>query len=308
MGSLSRPLVHTKGLTVRYGRRPPAVEKVDLDILAGELVALLGPNGSGKTTLLRALAGDLRAASGSIERAALASGYAGDEAVHADALGTRANALAFARANGTAQAERAVDHLLGAFGLAAWTARPAGELSFGNRRKLQLIEAFAHTPRLLFLDEPTLGLDPDASSALTSLLRRTAADGGAVLMATNDVAFAQEIATRVVFMRQGRLVTEGTPDALMRAVRQTTRIEVDVAGTPPPVAFRNGVHATAGADGYVLQTDGGSAALPEICAALTDAGAHITSIRIVRADLTDAFRTMTGETWQPEATSRERVR
>jgi ABC-type multidrug transport system ATPase subunit len=284
---------------VRYGRRPPVLQSIDFTVQAGEIVAFLGPNGSGKSTLLRSLAGDLPVASGIVNRASAAIGFASDEAVHVDALSTRTNALAFARACGLQQAENVVDRLVAEFGLNEWSERPAGELSFGSRRKLLLIEALAHSPSLLFLDEPTLGLDPMATRMLATLLRATAADGGAVLMATNDIAFAQNLTTRVVFLHAGRIVADDAPASLLDALHGVTRIEVDVAGTPPSVSFGDAITHTARVDGYTLQTRAGSAALPEICAALTGAGAEITGIRILRSDLADAFRALTGEVWQP---------
>jgi ABC-type multidrug transport system ATPase subunit len=300
--AVAQPLVAAHGLAVRYGRGETVLHDVDLAVESGQIVALLGPNGSGKSSLLRALSGDLVPSRGSVHRAA-PYGYAADDAVHVDALTVRTNAEWFARACGGAPAVTALPPLLAAFGLDPWQARPAGELSFGGRRKLALVQALAHEPPLVLLDEPTVGLDPDAVLALLDRLRATATAGGAVVFAANDLARAGEVATRVVFLRAGRIVADAPPDALLRQVRGTVRFEIDLAGEAPPVLFDDDVEAAAVAGGFVLDA-ASTAALPGVCRALEDAGARILAIRVHEVDLTDAWRAITGDAWQVEPVDR----
>lgn len=293
--SAERPHIAARGIRVAYRRGPAVLEGVDITAAPGEIVALLGPNGSGKSTLLRALAGDLPVSAGAIERTG-PLGYAADEAVHVDALSVRANAEWFARANNAPDGPAAVPELLEAFGLTPWQDRPAGELSFGGRRKLTLVEALAHRPRVVLLDEPTVGLDPDAISALFTRLRDIA-QGGVVVVAANDLHAAAALATRVAFLRAGRIVADAPPDELLRLVRGSVRIDVDLAAPVTGVSFAADVRAAPTATGYVLEAPS-TAALAGICRILDAAGGRILAIRVHEADLTDAWRVVTGDVWQ----------
>jgi ABC-type multidrug transport system ATPase subunit len=215
---------------LRYGNRI-ALSALDLDVAAGEIVGVLGPNGAGKTSLLRLLATSRRPAAGTLAllgrdanppTAALRRmiGVAGDEAVHVDALTGRENLALFARAAGlsSADASRAADTMLDRFHLTSDSDRPVAEYSLGMRRRLLLAEALAHDPRLLVLDEPTTGLDPEGREALRESLKERAAVGAAVVCASNDVAEVERLADRVIFLRGGRKVLEGGPRDLIAAL------------------------------------------------------------------------------------------
>jgi len=230
--------VRGRALAVRYGRRV-ALEAFDLDVAPGEVVGVLGPNGAGKTSLLRLLATGRRPAAGTLAllghdaarpTAALRRqiGVAGDDAVHADALTGRENAVLFARAVGLAraEAERAADALLERFRLAADAHRPVGEYSSGMRRRLLLAQALAHAPRLVVLDEPTTGLDPEGRDALREVLDERARAGAAIVCASNDVVEAERMCGRVVFLRAGRKVLEGAPRDLIAALGAREVVEV----------------------------------------------------------------------------------
>ncbi len=289
-------------MAVRYGRRL-ALADTDLEVAAGDIVAVLGPNGSGKSTLVRTLAGDLTPAQGHVRRAPGTSlGYAADEAVHADALSVLTNARLFARANGGASALSSLEPLLADFGLANDLAMPAGQLSFGGRRKLALVQALAHAPSLLLLDEPTVGLDPDSVDALFEHLRAAARRTGAAVLATNDVRAASTVASRIVFLRDGGKIADAPPAELLAAVRGQTRIEIDLESAPPAVEFPIDVLVAAHARGWVLESPRGTSALAGICAALADADARVLAIRVNEPDLTDAFRVITGDAWIPTRT------
>jgi len=258
------------------------------------MVALIGPNGSGKSTLLRLLAGDLEPTSGRIDvNTAVRRGWAPDEAVHVDELSGRSNAMLHARA--WRAPPGAVTTWLEAFGLAADADVPAGEYSFGMRRKLVLVQALAHEPTLLLLDEPTVGLDPAAVAVLVDRLRACARRSGAVVFATNDLAVAT-VATRILFLHRGCIVADGSPAALMRAVAGRTRIDivVDALAVTAPV-FPEHVQALAVEGGYAIDTEGGSADLPAICEAVVRSGARIRDVRVREPGLADAFLHFTGD-------------
>jgi ABC-type multidrug transport system ATPase subunit len=293
----------THALSFRYRRDRWALRDVSLRVGPGQVVAVAGPNGSGKSTLVRLLAGDLAHAAGAVARAPRTTvGYAADEPVHLEALSTLENARFFARSSGGSAAVAAVDGLLDAFGLGGELQTPVGELSFGGRRKLLLVEALAHAPDLLLLDEPTVGLDAAGVAALARALDARANAGGAVVLATNDLPAAEALATRVVFLHEGRLVADDTPAALLGAARRATRIEVTA---PPPrpaaVAFPAGIRSLEAPDGWILEATAGSGVLPAVCAALDAAGVRVEALRIRPPGLADAFAAVTGVAWGDRA-------
>lgn len=292
--------LRVRGLEHRYASGRVALAGIDLDVIAGESVALMGPNGSGKTTLLRILAGDLRPTSGDLRRGGdaaipprLITGYAPDEAIHFDELTGRENACLFARAYGARDV--AAEQMLERFGLLPDAGLPAAEYSFGMRRRLLLVEALAHAPQLLFLDEPTVGLDPAAAETLATELLNLRERGGIVVFATNDTA-AATLAGRILFLHHGRKVADGTPAELLRSVEGTTRIEVELeaAGAAVP-AFGDDVSATRTSRGYVFETGNGTAPLPGICGALVAANARIRAVHVREPGFADVFRRLTGE-------------
>ena len=294
-----------------YGYRSgrPGVEGVTLEVEPGERVVLMGPNGSGKTTLLRLLTGELRPCVGSVEvlghpAASLSAdmrrhmGVVAAETVHVDALPARANAVFFARAAGLSRdrAATAVDGLFEALDLSADAHAPPGEYSYGMRRKLLLVEALAHDPELLLLDEPTLGLDPPARTALLDLLFSRARGSTAVLAALNGPADALALASRVVFLHAGEVVADDTPDRLLRRLRKSTCIEVEVEGTAASHPdYPEGV-AVSETSGKLLATSAfGPGVLPALCQAVLAAGWTIRAVRVKEPDLADVFVHLTGE-------------
>lgn len=303
----SQLIVAARGLGVRYRSRV-ALADVDLDVAPGEIVGLLGPNGAGKSSLLRLIATGRRPTSGSLtilghdaRRATVALrrriGVAGDELVHVDALTGRENAIAFARAaglTGDAAAAR-VAALLPRFALDADADRAVGEYSLGMRRKLLLLEALAHVPDLLVLDEPTTGLDPAGREALRALLGERTAAGAAVVLATHDIAEAEALCTRVVLLAQGRVALEGAPAELIARLGAGTTFEFRVRAAAPPVVVCAGVTITAATtDRVVAHAADGSSPLPALCAAVLAAGAAIEAVEVRRPDLRDVFRQATG--------------
>lgn len=298
--SKATPLVRVAGAVCRYPSGRLGLDGLDFDVGRGETVALVGPNGSGKSTLLRLLAGVLRAVAGRLERAAgLRIGYAADTAAHFDELTGRVNAHVFARADG-APAARA-DALLEAFGLGPDADTPVSEYSFGMRRKLLLAEALAPDPGLLLLDEPTVGLDPDAGRTLREQLAARAAAGRTTIFATNDLD-AAAFAGRIVFLHRGRAIADAPPVELLRLVQGSTRIDVGLGGPPAhPPAFTDDIAVTTTADGLTLRTDRGAAALAGICDALAAAGARILTLRVREPGLGDVFSLLTGGEALPEA-------
>jgi ABC-2 type transport system ATP-binding protein len=291
-------LLHARAVTHRFRSGRVGIDSIDLDVTAGETVALVGPNGSGKTTLLRMLAGLLPPTSGRIVRegddaasASARSGWAPDAAVHFDELTGRQNAEFFALACGAAAS--AVQPLLDAFGLAADADVPVARYSFGMRRKLMLVQAMAHSPALLFMDEPTVGLDPGASDALRRCTANLAARGSAIILATNDLIAARS-ASRIVFLHRARMVADATPAGLLSRIRTRTQIDFALDSAPQDLPALEMAAFTRTDTGVTAAVDD-TAALPALCQAILEMGAKIREIRIREPDLSDVFRELTGE-------------
>jgi ABC-type multidrug transport system ATPase subunit len=211
--------VAARGLTRVYGSRRGCFD-VDLEVRAGDVVGLMGINGSGKSTVLGVLSTAERPTSGEVRWFGDSSppgpglrrrlGVVGDAPVHFDELTGEQNAYFFARQYGVPgdEARSRVDELLRWSGLDASRDLRVHEYSLGMRRRLSIIEALLHEPDLLLMDEPTLGLDHIGAGDLADRLRGEAARGAAVVLATNDAVLAERVCDRVLFLQEGRVVSE----------------------------------------------------------------------------------------------------
>jgi ABC-2 type transport system ATP-binding protein len=217
---VQEPLVAVQGISKRFGRKT-AVAGVTLTVRAGEICGFVGANGSGKTTTLRMLAGILRPESGhghvlgfdlprDAARIRGQVGYMSQRlSLYAELSvleNLRFRAAVYGLRNPVAWAKAAI----GEFNLAQWTHRPAGSLSGGWARRLQLAAAFVHSPRLVLLDEPTAGLDVAARMEVWQRVERLAAAGAAVILCTHDLPEAERC-TRAAFFADGRILAVGAP-------------------------------------------------------------------------------------------------
>ena len=299
------PIIRAVAVSYCYDSGTPALDGVDLEGHSGEIVALVGPNGAGKSTLLRLLAGSLVPDAGALHVPSCRSatgrvtmGYAGEEECHFESLSGTHNAVFFARAAGLGrwEAEAAVGEQFDRLGLAEHASRPVSTYSFGARRKLLLVEALAHRPRLTLLDEPFVGLDLDSREALADLLRERSAERGTVIMASHDLDLLPQLADRIVFLHDARVVTEGSPAELLSAMPDVARFEFMLDGEvdSAEVVLSEGMSLVDGEAPFVLESERGHAALPEACIALTAAGARIRSVVVRDAGLAAVFRRVTG--------------
>jgi ABC-2 type transport system ATP-binding protein len=213
----------------RYGRTQ-ALDGVSLQVRAGEMVALLGPNGAGKTTLFQLLTGLFVADSGSVEvlgadmrrdpvRALAQLGVVFQQPALDLNLSVRASLRFHADLHGLPRSvsQPRIDASLERFGLTPVAAKPARELSGGNRRKVELVRALLHEPRLLLMDEATVGLDPSSRAQLVDeVLQARAEHGLGVLWATHLVDEAER-AQRVIVLHKGKVRFDGTAAALRDA-------------------------------------------------------------------------------------------
>jgi ABC-2 type transport system ATP-binding protein len=219
-------MILAEGLRKRYGDKH-ALDGLDLAVPAGTVCGLLGPNGAGKTTAVRILTTLLRPDGGRARVAGfdVASqgaqvrrriGLVGQHAAVDEILSGRQNLELFARLYhlGPAAARRRAEELLAEFGLADAGAKPVSRYSGGMRRRLDLAASLILSPPVLFLDEPTTGLDPRGRSEVWQAVRRLVAQGTTVLLTTQYLDEADQLAGRICLVAAGRVRAEGTPDEL----------------------------------------------------------------------------------------------
>jgi ABC-type multidrug transport system ATPase subunit len=299
---LATPWLAASGLSRRY-RNGRGVGPVDLTVGPGEVQALVGPNGSGKTTLLRCLATRTRPSSGSVTWFGADDGTAArsqlavvfDATAHADELSARENLAFFATARAVpaslwerALNEAAVDEVAD---------DPLTRLSYGMRRRVLLAEALVGDPRLLLLDEPTLGLDVRGCQWLVDALRARSLAGLATCISTNDTDFVEQVATRVCFLVDGYPVRNAPLPELLAELGGTREIQLSYRGPSPAarVLAVSGVERTVDAEAGLLilahQRDG---LLSEILATLGDLDTNLVDLKVRDPGLADCFLKLTG--------------
>jgi ABC-2 type transport system ATP-binding protein len=313
----SAPAVEVRGLIREYPGKPDpirAVDGLDLDVPRGEIYGFLGPNGAGKTTLVRILTTLLRPSGGTARVAGFdvvedadavrrSIGVALQEAA-IDPLMTGRELLRMQGAlhglRGAEAKERAVS-LLGRVGLTQAGDRRVGGYSGGMRRRLDLALALVHRPEVLFLDEPTTGLDPTSRAALWREVRSLNDEGTTVFLTTQYLEEAEQLADRVGIIARGKLVAEDTPDRLKARVGEPTlHVELsDPAAAPrarealAPLGVLDDADAEA-ACRVALRTSAGKGAIAPAIRVLDEAGVEIESIEVESPTLDDVFMAVTG--------------
>ncbi|GEM32901.1 daunorubicin resistance protein DrrA family ABC transporter ATP-binding protein [Nocardia neocaledoniensis NBRC 108232] len=303
--------IRITGLGKSYGDFT-AVGSVDLTVAAGTVYALLGPNGAGKTTTVRMLATQLRPDRGSAEifgydivREATAVrsmiGLTGQYASVDETLTAGENLRLFGRLLGLsrrAAAARSAE-LLAEFELSAVTDRPVGRFSGGMRRRLDLAATLITDPPLIFLDEPTTGLDPHTRDRMWGIIRRLVERGATVLLTTQYLEEADALADRIAVIDRGAVVAEGTVAELKSAIgEQVLRLELaevaQSAHAEAIVADLTGEVPEGSSAGVltVALADAGTAA--DIVAACRGAGIALRGFAVDRPDLNEVFLALTG--------------
>jgi ABC-2 type transport system ATP-binding protein len=286
----------------------------------GTIFGLLGPNGAGKSSTVKILTTLSRPDKGSATVAGIdvtrhpdhvrrVIGSVGQRiAIDPEASG-RENLTLEARLHGLrgATLRSRVAELLGNFGLAEAGNRVAKTYSGGMQRKLDVAMGLVHRPRVLFLDEPTTGLDPEARADLwAEIARLTRADGLTILLTTHYLEEADRLATRLAIVDRGRIVAEGTPDELKADLRGDA-IHVELRETETAGRATSVLAGVAGLreptlDGRVLRAraEHGASAVPAVLSALELAGVGVASVTVARPSLDDVYLRHTGRAFRHE--------
>ncbi|MEZ5101079.1 MAG: ATP-binding cassette domain-containing protein [Thermoleophilia bacterium] len=311
--------IEVEGLVREFPKGPRAVDGIDLRVAPGEIYGFLGPNGAGKsttvlvlTTLLPPTAGTARVAGhdvvaeGPQVRAAI--GAALQEAALDPLLTAREHMRLQTSLHGLPRAERRArgDELLERVGLTEAADRRVRGYSGGMRRRLDLALALVHRPRILFLDEPTTGLDPQSRSALWQEVARLAKDEGVtVFLTTQYLEEADVLADRVGIIDRGRIVAEGTPAALKAEIGRPSVevVPVDEAqrDATARVLAAFGDPAGESVRGVAVRLAGGEAQLADVVRALDGAGIRVATLQLHAPTLDDVFLEKTGRSLEGEA-------
>ncbi len=311
MASDPTPVLSCSGLRKRFGDLV-AVDDVGFEIAAGETYGLLGPNGAGKTTSIAMLCGLLERDGGEVlllgepftPRSVTAKQSIGyvpqDLAIYPD-LTARENLVFFGRLYGLTGAElaRRTDEVLAIIELADRAGDKAGEFSGGMKRRLNIGIGLLHGPKLLVLDEPTVGVDPQSRNAILESVEHLGTEGMAVLYTTHYMEEAERLCDRVGIIDHGRIVAEGTRAELVRLVGEHDRVRLTATGdlhaaAEALVALEPVRQADVADGGLELIVEGAAGALARILGVAASADATVTSVDVDQPDLEAVFLHLTG--------------
>ena len=309
-----QPAIEARDLRKRYrgAKEGAGLNGVDLRVARGTVCGLLGPNGAGKTTAVRILSTLLRADAGTarvaghdvLKEAAQVRariGLVGQHAAVDDVLSGRQNLVMFGRLNHlpAGEARRRAEEMLGRFGLDGTGHQAVRGYSGGMRRRLDLAAALLVAPQVLFVDEPTAGLDPAGRRDVWAAIRRLVDDGTTVLLTTQYLEEADELADRITLLAGGTVVAEGAPDTLKARIG-TDWIEVSAAAGDDLARIadigRRLTRATVSVDGLRVRVPVAdrTAAVLELAVLLRQAGVTPADIAIRRPSLDEVFFALTG--------------
>ncbi|MFI7061812.1 ATP-binding cassette domain-containing protein [Kribbella sp. NPDC050124] len=315
-------MIEARGLarTFKTKRGPvEAVQGVDLDVADGEIVGFLGPNGAGKTTTMRMLATLIKPTAGTATVAGYdlakdpvgvrrgigyvpQSGSTLPEAIAGDEVVDHARLYGVPKAKAAADGQRLFEEL----DLPGLWRRQCKTLSGGQRRRLDIVMGLIHDPRLVFLDEPTTGLDPQARANLWQHIRGLRDRGATIFLTTHYLDEADALCDRILVIDHGKIVASGTPDTLKQQVSGDA-VRLSLADAAHAPAVTKIAEELEGATGF--ETDGdvvgfriprGGSVLPVLLRQIDAQGIELNGVEVHRPTLDDVFLTMTGRSLRDE--------
>jgi len=297
-------IISVANLSKTYGSGFKALKNVNLDIKRGEIFALLGPNGAGKTTLISIICGIANPSEGTVlvggeniqtsyRKARSLIGLVPQE-LHTDAFETVWATVSFSRGLWGKRADP--DHIAKVLKqLSLWDKRndKIMTLSGGMKRRVMIAKALAHEPRVLFLDEPTAGVDVALRQEMWELVRRLRESGVTIVLTTHYIAEAEDMADRIGVIRHGKIILVEDKVTLMRKLgtkRLTLRVESPLAELPAALAASGLVLGAGGSElVYAYDPNGARDAVPTLLDGLRDAGIRVKDVETTQSSLEDIF-------------------
>jgi ABC-2 type transport system ATP-binding protein len=309
--------VDVKGLVKVFGDNR-AVDGVDLQVKTGSIYGVLGPNGAGKSTVINMLATLMEPDSGSakifghdvvkepqIVRQLI--GVTGQAATVDEGLSATENLVIFGRLLGLNKAEareKAVE-LLDEFGLTAAAKRPLAKFSGGMRRRLDLAASLIAQPPLIFLDEPTTGLDPRTRIQMWETVRRLVSQGSTILLTTQYLDEADQLADRIAVIDRGKVIAEGTGPELKASIGTAT-LQLELAAkedTQKAISVSHkvlGVKVSSSSEGRITAPMANPDLVTDLLVALRSSKIHLSQVSVQEPTLDEVFLTLTGKPTQAE--------
>jgi ABC-2 type transport system ATP-binding protein len=310
----SRPAIHAVGLRKSYGTQV-VLDGIDLDVPEGTVYALLGPNGAGKTTTVHILSTLIAADGGRVEvgghdldrdpdavRAAI--GVTGQFSAVDRFLTGEENLVLMAdlRHLGKVEGRRRAAELLDRFDLGEAARKPVSTWSGGMQRRLDLAMTLVGNPRIIFLDEPTAGLDPRSRRTMWQVIRDLVYSGVTIFLTTQYLEEADRLADRIAVLDRARLVAEGTPSELKRLV-PGGHIRLEFAGTGELEKAARTFRGASRDDeslALLVPSDGGVGSLRRLLDELEEASIDVDGLSVRTPDLDDVFLSLTGHPDSPK--------
>ena len=300
----SAPIISVRDVSKTYGTGFRALDHVSLEIRQGEIFALLGPNGAGKTTLIGLVCGLVRLAEGSVSVAGhdIVADYRAVRALiglvpqelTTDAFESVWATVSFSRGLfGKPPDPAYIEKTLRSLSLWDKKDNKIMTLSGGMKRRVMIAKALSHEPRVLFLDEPTAGVDVALRRDMWQLVRELRNQGTTIVLTTHYIDEAEDMADRIGVIRHGTIILVEDKTTLMRKLgkkRLTLRVEPPLAALPPSLAGRGLVRGADGGEiGYVYDPGGAQDAVPELLDAVRDAGLRVVDVETTQSSLEEIF-------------------
>ena len=303
---MTSSVIAVSGLRKAYGDKV-VLDGIDFDVAAGSVFSMLGPNGAGKTTTVNVLTTLMKADAGTVRVAGYdvvtgtrevrsVIGVTGQFAAVDELLSGQENLQLMADLKRVRSADRVVTRLLERFDLAESAQKMVATYSGGMRRKLDLAMTLVGNPRIIFLDEPTTGLDPRSRRTMWEIVRELVADGTTIFLTTQYLEEADQLAHRIAVLDQGRLVAQGTPEELKRLVPGThVRLrfadlsDLDAAARLMAGSTRDDQELT-----LRVPSDGRSKSLRDLLDRLDEHTIDAEEFSVHTPDLDDVFLALTG--------------
>lgn len=316
--------IEAKGLVKRFGDNI-AVAGVDLKVSTGSIYGVLGPNGAGKTTTINMLTTLMKPDEGSakifghdvlheqqIVRQLI--GLTGQSASVDESLSATENLEIFARLVGLSKAEskRKASELLEEFSLSDAAKRPLAKFSGGMRRRLDLAVSLIAQPPLIFLDEPTTGLDPRTRNQMWQTIRRLVENGSTVLLTTQYLDEADQLADRIAVIDRGKVVAEGTPNQLKASVGLAS-LQLRLTNKKDVASAQQVIRAVLNADSQLPEPTTITAPMADpdnvadLLVALRRQNITLSEVSVQKPTLDEVFLTLTGHTAQDQTTKGEKA-